>query len=360
VVRVTVAIPTQPADAPTLPAPAPIATIVDAAGVWPLHSASDDRLAAPAFCWVDVFGGEEAARKALLARLGVEDADLAWAQRFGQAGRMMIARQKLRAVTWVADPAGTLIEVHFLCTPQRILTVWNGNGAVLDEVRQHFAERVGGAAESPPQAAGILLQLLLGTLDHAIRYLDAQLYDQRLQLDGGTGSMDFARLAAQRQELQSAWVSFDRYSSAVRSAIVGVEAIPDMDPRGAAELNDYADQVEDVEEQLQERRRWMSEIVHDYATAIAQRQSEQINRLTLVSLLFLPVTAVTGFFGMNFNWMIGALGSPAAFLVLGLLLPAAMVIITVGWFARRGFIQLRHRPPGGTAPPKPPVSGTGE
>src|SRR5262249_51171748 len=141
---------------------------------------------------------------------------------------------------------------------------------------------------------------------------------------------------------------------AVRSGIVGVEAIPDMDPRGAAELNDYADQVEDVEEQLQERRRWMSEIVHDYATAIAQRQSEQINRLTLVSLLFLPVTAVTGFFGMNFNWMIGALGSPAAVLVLGLLLPVAMAIIPAAWFARRGFIQLRHRPPAGPTPPKPP------
>jgi Mg2+ and Co2+ transporter CorA len=353
---VAVATPTQPADA-TSPAPGPIATIVDATGVWPLASVSDDRLATASFCWVDVFGGGEAARKVLLGRLGLEEADLAWAQRFGQAGRMMFARQRLRDVTSVADPAGKLIELHFFCTPQRILTVWNGNdGTALDEVRQHFAERIGEAAKSPPQAAGILLQLLLGTLDHAIRYLDAQLYDQRLQLDGGTGSVDFTRLAAQRQELQSAWVSFDRYSSAVRSAMVGVEAVPGMDPRGAAELNDYADQVEDVEEQLQERRRWMSEIVHDYGTAIAQRQSEQINRLTLVSLLFLPVTAVTGFFGMNFNWMIRALDGRLAFFALGVLLPCAMVLVTVAWFTQRGFIQLRRRPPAGTAPPKPPVS----
>ena len=343
----TVAIPTQPADAPV-----PIATIVDAAGVWPLHSASDDRLAATAFCWVDVFGGGEAARKSLLARLGVEEVDFFWAQRFGQAGRMMIARQKLRAVTWVADPAGMLIEVHFLCTP----------AAHSDGVeRQRCGARRGPPAFRRPRRRGRQESPTGGRHPAVIAARHARSCHpvsgrtaQRLQLDGGTGSIDFARLAAQRQELQSAWVSFDRYSSAVRSAIVGVEAIPDMDPRGAAELNDYADQVEDVEEQLQERRRWMSEIVHDYATAIAQRQSEQINRLTLVSLLFLPVTAVTGFFGMNFNWMIGALGSPAAFLVLGLLLPAAMVIITVAWFARRGFIQLRHRPPAGTTPPKAP------
>jgi hypothetical protein len=86
--------------------------------------------------------------------------------------------------------------------------------------------------------------------------------------------------------------SFNRYSSAVRSAIVGIEAVPGMDACGASELNEYAEQVEDVEQQIYERRRWLSDIMHDNATAIAQRQGEQINRLTLVSLIFLPVTAL--------------------------------------------------------------------
>src|ERR1700677_3879317 len=104
-----------------------------------------------------------------------------------------------------------------------------------------------------------------------------------------------------------------------------------MDPRGAEELNEYAEQVEDVEEQLYERRRWMSDMMHDYATAIAQRQGEQINRLTLVSLIFLPVTALTGFFGMNFNWMIDALGGAVTFFVLGVMLPLLCVALTVAW-----------------------------
>ena len=125
--------------------------------------------------------------------------------------------------------------------------------------------------------------------------------------------------------------------------MVGVEAVPGMDPRGAEELNDYAEQVEDVQEQLQERRRWMSDIVHDAASALTQRQGEQINRLTLVSLIFLPVTAVTGFFGMNFNWMINALDSEVAFFFLGMLLPISMVLLTVAWFIRRGFIQIGRR-----------------
>jgi hypothetical protein len=130
--------------------------------------------------------------------------------------------------------------------------------------------------------------------------------------------------------------------------MVGVEAVPGTDPRGAEELNDYAEQVEDVQEQLQERRRWMSDIVHDAANALTQRQGEQINRLTLVSLIFLPVTAVTGFFGMNFNWMISALDGKAAFFTLGMLLPISMVLLTVAWFIQRRFIQIGRRRP---APP---------
>jgi len=41
---------------------------------------------------------------------------------------------------------------------------------------------------------------------------------------------------------------------------------------------------------------------------------------------------------MNFNWMIEALGSPIAFLGLGLMLPALSVALTVLWFKRRGLI----------------------
>jgi Mg2+ and Co2+ transporter CorA len=349
-----IAVPKQARSITVMPEATPIAVIVDAAGVSPLTTASSahDRLAATAFCWLDIFGGNDIERKTLLAQIGLEETDLVWVQRFGQAARLTIGQKKLRAVTWMAEPTGKLIEVHLLCSHQRILTVWRGDIAILDNLRQHFVERIGEVGKSPFQATGILLQLLLSTLDHAIRGLDAQLDCLRVRLDDRTRGADYARFASQHKELQTVWLGFERYASAVRTAMVGVEAVPGMDPRGAEELNDYAEQVEDVQEQLQERRRWMSDIVHDAANALTQRQGEQINRLTLVSLIFLPVTAVTGFFGMNFNWMISALGSEAAFLVLGMLLPFAMVLFTVAWLIQRGFIQL-----GRSRPAPPPTNG---
>ena len=103
-------------------------------------------------------------------------------------------------------------------------------------------------------------------------------------------------------------------------------------------MNDYADRVDDIEHRFHERYQWGADILQNYATAIAKRQGEQINRLTIVSIIFLPITFLTGFFGMNFDWMIDTLGSPAAFLFLGIILPVATVTLTLLWFKHRGLM----------------------
>lgn len=60
------------------------------------------------------------------------------------------------------------------------------------------------------------------------------------------------------------------------------------------------------------------------------RQSAAISeRLTLVTVIFLPLTVISGFFGMNFGWMTRHIGSAATFVVLGIVLPLALVAVTV-------------------------------
>jgi Mg2+ and Co2+ transporter CorA len=320
-----------------------VAMVVDSFGVRQTATAAAmrEQTRAGKFFWLDVFGGNEPIRTELLGELGLENSDVTWALRFGQSGRMYIGRDKLRAVTWMADPAGNLGEIHVLCSPRCILTVWQGDAAALDELRQQFGERVDGFEKSPYAAAAILLQLLIGTLAHAVRSLDSSLDELRVRLDQDPHAADFAVLARRLQKLQTIMASFNRYSSAVRSAIVGIEGVPGMDDCGAAEFNEYAEQVEDVEHQIYERRRWLSDIMHDNAMSIAQRQAEQINRLTLVSLIFLPVTAFSGFFGMNFNWMIAHIESRGAFVAFGVLLPILSVIVSIGYFRQRGLIQFK-------------------
>jgi Mg2+ and Co2+ transporter CorA len=320
--------------------------VVDAGGVRRAADADELRrqVETGRLFWLDVFGGDAPVCANLLRELGLDDADIAWALRFGQGGRIHIGRQKLRAVTWMAEPNGNLVEIHVFCSARALVTVWIGNVAALDEIRQQFAERVGGAETGYYHVAGILLQLLLGTLDHAFRGLDLEVDALRLRLDQDSSTAEFALVSRHAQKLQSVMASFNRYASAVRAAIVGIETLPGMDERGAAELNEYAEQIADVEQRLSDRRQWMSDLMHDYATAIAQRQGEQISRLTLVSMIFLPFTALTGFFGMNFNWMSSHIDSPQAFVALGVALPIASAVISVCFFHYWGLLRIRRRP----------------
>jgi Mg2+ and Co2+ transporter CorA len=60
------------------------------------------------------------------------------------------------------------------------------------------------------------------------------------------------------------------------------------------------------------------------------RQATVISeRLTLVAVVWLPLTVSTGFFGMNFGWLTAHIGSAAAFVLLGMVLPMALVIVTL-------------------------------
>jgi Mg2+ and Co2+ transporter CorA len=290
------------------------------------------------FFWIDIVGNDGKAQASLVGELGFDAADAAWAQRFGQTGRIVIDRRRLRVGTWLADPAGTPVEIHVLCSRLCLATVWDGDARILDEIRQHYAERASELEKHPYEAAAILLQLLLGTLHSTISEFDDQIAMLRKRLTEAVHTLEFSKLTMRLHRLRSAWAAIERYNSAVRIALVGIESLPEMDERTAAELNDYADQVEDVERRLQDRTRWGAEIVQDYSTAIAERQGDQIGRLTIVSVIFLPLTFLTGFFGMNFNWMIAHTESGTAFVLLGLVLPLLSVLVTALWLRRRRLI----------------------
>ena len=46
-----------------------------------------------------------------------------------------------------------------------------------------------------------------------------------------------------------------------------------------------------------------------------------------MSIVFLPLTFITGFFGMNFDWMVNHVTSPAAFWILGVGLQVVVVAL---------------------------------
>lgn len=63
------------------------------------------------------------------------------------------------------------------------------------------------------------------------------------------------------------------------------------------------------------------------------RMNETMYWLTVVATIFLPLTFLTGFFGMNFGWLVGEIDTKAAFLVLGL--GGSAVALAMTWLVVR-------------------------
>jgi len=59
------------------------------------------------------------------------------------------------------------------------------------------------------------------------------------------------------------------------------------------------------------------------------RQATMVSeRLTLLAMVFFPLTVSTSFFGMNFEWLTTNITSLVAFLAFGILLPLGLVVVT--------------------------------
>ena len=56
--------------------------------------------------------------------------------------------------------------------------------------------------------------------------------------------------------------------------------------------------------------------------------NERAYVVSVLATIFVPLTLVTGYFGMNFGWMVDRVESPIAFWLLGFTLPAVTGVLT--------------------------------
>ena len=63
--------------------------------------------------------------------------------------------------------------------------------------------------------------------------------------------------------------------------------------------------------------------------------NERAYQVSVVATIFVPLTFVTGFFGMNFGWMVHHIDSPLAFWLLGMAIPIATAALAWRFVVRR-------------------------
>ena len=102
--------------------------------------------------------------------------------------------------------------------------------------------------------------------------------------------------------------------------------------------SDIADELASITGDLDSISERCTTSVGLIASLASNRQAVASRQLAAVATVFLPVTFVVGFFGMNFDVLINNFeqGWPA-FILLGVLLNVACVMVTVWLLGRRGW-----------------------
>jgi magnesium transporter len=108
---------------------------------------------------------------------------------------------------------------------------------------------------------------------------------------------------------------------------------PVVDDRTVVYFRDVQDHVVRITEEIDVSRDLLAQTMEIYLSAVNNRLSSVMARMALVATIFLPLTFLTGFFGMNLPNLPGPWG-------MGLML-AAMVVLPVAmwiWFRRMKWV----------------------
>ena len=124
---------------------------------------------------------------------------------------------------------------------------------------------------------------------------------------------------------------------AVRNFVVALGGIPEIG-EAAQPFREYEERVSDLIDKINDLRQMATEAMQCYATSVSNKQLQIINRLTILSAVFLPMTFLTGYLGMNIQWMVDHLQSLGAYLVLGVGLFVAILATTLLLFKSRGWL----------------------
>jgi magnesium transporter len=227
----------------------------------------------------------------------------------------------------VDDEDGGLhaVEVHVLVHGSFLVTVHEEPVALTKELDVHIPE-----GRSEQYAVYAVLDAMVATafdaLDQAEAALEglevasADVRNARLRM--ATLRAISRRLAAMRRRIGPQRGIFERISEEI-TRVEGIES------DGERYLERIYGQLNRLVEAIDAATSTMAQLV-------GLRLNETMYWLTVVATIFLPLTFITGFFGMNFKWLIEAIDTPLAFAGLGLAAPAILAGLTWYLVQRRG------------------------
>jgi magnesium transporter len=299
-------------------------------------------LATGGFSWLDIADASTEELRLVASALRLDEPTSTWLPRFGQRARFELGPQQVRISTFTAGATGGPIEVHVLFTHAWLLTVRAGAGNAMDRVHRVYGTFRNEIASNPALGLLIVLDDFIASFHPILDQAEQALYELEDQILRTPREAQLQQLATLRQQLSSLHRLWEPQREAVATFSLAVGGVSGMSEK-AEHFRDYAERIADLIDKIDDLRQRIRDAMESYGTSVSNRQARIINRLTILSAIFLPLTFLTGFFGMNFQWLIESIASFRVFLILGIGLFVATLVTTLALFHGRGWLDGDRR-----------------
>lgn len=239
----------------------------------------------------------------------------------------------LHALTTDGDRLDT-IEVDCFVRSDLLVTVRRGPVPSVDwlwDVGQRVAHLSdGGGDELFTQLAEVIGRRYLEVIDEFERRID-DLADRALDADAG--------VLAEIQLLRREEATVRKILRPQRLVLTNLRrsTAPVMSEAARRQLTDAYDVHNQVVESLAGARGLLTDALDSYRGASAERQSRATTVLAVYSAILLPLTVITGWYGMNVAQLPGSNGRWAWEIIVAVMV--AFALLSFGVFVRAGFVR---------------------
>jgi magnesium transporter len=234
-------------------------------------------------------------------------------------------------------------EVSVFIGRQFVLTTRQGEASELHDARARLEARPDLLALGPVSALWAIMDKVVDDYYPVVNCLERDIEE----LDG----IVFSGSVAPSQRIYSLRREVTDFYRAVHPLLLPLDGIERgtqlaVDPSLRPFFRDVNDHVKLVEEEIVNQRDALGAMLQANMAAISLqqneisvRQNETSRQLTVIATVFLPLTFITGFFGMNFGWLTGHIDHLWQFLLFGLGSLLASGAALWLWFRRRGYFD---------------------
>src|ERR1017187_306191 len=219
-------------------------------------------------------------------------------------------------------------------SPNFLVTVHQPPEPSFDNLNLRIAESPVSVCHKSSFLTYLVMDAIVDTTFSALETFDESV--DRLQ-DEVLRDANSAQLALLQQMKHSA-VEMRRVLGAQRDMFQRLVTLSlEADRETTAYYRDVYDHIIRQYETVDSLRDLLTGAMDVYLSTVSNRLNMTVKALTVVASLFLPLTFLTGVFGMNFGWLVSRIGTGYAFII-GITIMAISILTQLFFFRRRGWI----------------------